>query len=156
MSNRLASAHEALWTLMHALFTDVSKPQHTAAERVVRNPEGLVTKAVKGAPATLYVVMEDDDTPEVINVLLGPVFDLQVKPRIGFAFLGDEAARRPAQWACVDQLAAALAADRTLGGAVSYAELEPAERADADALPWLAGGMVAPVRLLFDAPTRAG
>lgn len=116
--NALQAAHAALAAVLERVFPEAPP---------VRNPNGHQPPRLKGSDLlAAYVALDDDEEPEVLAIMTGPVFDLKLAPRVTFAFVGrDKQARLDAAWLCVGALKAALAADRTLGGAVQYAELQP-------------------------------
>lgn len=147
--NALQTAHTALAALLASLFPDAEP---------VRNPNGHQPPRLKGGNAlAAYVAMDDDEDPETLAIMTGPVFDLKIAPRVTIAFVGlDRQARLTAAWTAVDTLKNALAADRSLGGAVQYAELQPASQTAGGVNDWLAGGLEIPVTLLVTATSAAG
>lgn len=151
--NKILAANAALWNLVNTLFT---------AHSPVRNPGGF-NKPKTAGPADYvgYVAMIDDKDAEVLGALMngaGSVFDLVVAPAVVFTSTAQtKEVREGLAWPMVSDLADAIAQDRTLGGAVSFAELETPEGVEATGpADWMAGGLQVRVRILFDAPTKAG
>lgn len=146
--NRLRAAHDALAALLAATFAGVEP---------LRNPSGHKPPAPKSNGLATYLAIQDDNQPEVLAVLTGPIYDLMASPRLTIAFSGKtKDDRSQAAWAVVEQLKAAVAADRSLSGAVDFCEValpEDLPVADSD---WMAGGLEVAIELLFTAPTRAG
>lgn len=144
--NRVQQANDAVSALITATFTE------GAGYKVWRNPKGQKAWADAGAA----VVMTDDKDPETVRVLSGPIYDLSATPEILIARKGTDEARAAEEWADVEALKVALAADVSLGGAVEDARLEGVEGADLDTSTWIGGGLTVRIRLLFAAPTPAG
>jgi hypothetical protein len=148
MANKVRDAHQRLWALVEATFPDASRH---------RNPAGPRAPTAKAGGLAQYVSLTDDNMPDIVGVMCGPVYDLKATPELTFAFSGktkDE--RQEAAYAQVELLKAAIAADRQLSGAVSYCDIagvQPTDVADSD---WMAGGLYVQVGLLLDAPTPAG
>ena len=143
--NRVAAANNALFALVEATFPD-------PAVIVMRNPDGQ-----RALPAANFLVsMQDDNEPEVLRVLSGPVYDLKAVALLTIARKALEKDRREHQWYGVEAMRAALAVDVTLGGVVEDARLEGVEGADMDRAKWLGGGLDLSIRLLFAAPSPAG
>lgn len=150
MGNRIQEANAALWTLVEATF---------GADQPIRNPADRVQpKANTPGALVAFVSQDDDEAAEVFGTMAtGPIYDLKVCPLLTFAFNGKtKTDRAAAAWAQVEILKAALAANRRLGGAVSWADIEDGEPIEAAANHWLAGGLEVRVRLLFSAPTPIG
>lgn len=144
--NRVQQANDAVSALITAAFPEFD------GFKVWRNPKGQKV----WSDSTAAVVMTDDKDPETVRVLSGPIYDLSATPEILIARKGSEASRADDEWADVESLKAALAADGTLGGAVEDARLEGVEGADLDTTTWIGGGLTVRIRLLFAAPTPAG
>ena len=152
MTNAVRTAHEALATLLSAAFSDVD------GLTLSRNPSGHAPpKARAQGEMAFYLALIDDTEPEVEGVMMGPVYDLRALPTVVVAYAGGTKDQR--QQAAYEALAAIngrLVLDRTLGGAVAYAELDGANPADVPDNDWMAGGLELRVSLLFTAPTKAG
>lgn len=151
--NKVRAAHDGLWALIAATFADAGDGLH-------HNPAGDRPPVNKVDGLAAYVALVDDVTPETLGVLCGgndPVYDLRAEPEVHFAFSGktkDE--RSVAAVAQLERLKTAIKANRTLGGAVSFAEIgAPDDLAVADS-HWMAGGLSVRVPLLFTASTPAG
>ena len=152
MSNRCSDANDAVWAMVQATFTS---PTCTP----VRNPKGDQAGPKPRSPTQIvpYVEQMDDMTSETIRAFAGQLFDLKLTPQITFAFVGAaEADRRAMCWAAVEQLKTAISFDTSLGMVVEYAEVDAPTDAEADRLPWMAGGLRVPVVVYFNAPTQAG
>lgn len=151
-TNAIRRAHDALAALLSAAFDEVD------GLTLARNPSGHTPpKARAQGEMAFYLALIDDTEPEVEAVLTGPVYDLRATPTVVLAYAGGtKDARQGAAWLALEPVKTALAADRTLAGAVSYAELEAAGPADVADNDWMAGGLEVRVSLLFDAPTKAG
>lgn len=148
MTNKIRAGHDALWAVVQATLPD---------GELHRNPAGHKKPASRGADLVQYVTQTDDTAAEVLAVMTGPVYDLEVTANVVVAYAGktrDE--RQAAAYAAQGLLAAALAADRFLGGAVDYADLDTVDPVDSTETDWLADGLEIRVRLLVTAPTRAG
>lgn len=143
MTNRIKEAHDALATVVQAAFPDAT--HH-------RNPKG----DQDWLSNTFAVVLTDDKQPETDRVMSGAIYDLRALPRVLFARRLRAGEREADEWADVETLKAALAADVTLGGAVEDARPETVEDAELDTSKWLGGGLEVTVRLLFNAPSAAG
>ncbi len=143
MSNKILIAHDALEAFLSTLFPTVT---------VVRNPTGM---SHFGAGA-FVVSLADDETPEVLRVLTGPVYDLKCVAIVTLARKASEAERRESQWNDVDVIRMALALDPTLNGAVEDARIDSSEAAELDRAKWMGGGLDLGIRLLFAAPSPAG
>lgn len=149
MANKLRAAQNALWALISTTFKDIALTE--------RNPSGYRTPAAKTDGLATYVAQEDDDAPETLRTMCGPIYDLRAAPTITLALSGkskDE--REVAAFALLDRLQAALESDRVLGGAVEYADIASAQPCDVPKDHWMAGGLHIEVGLLFDAKTPAG
>lgn len=144
--NRVAEANAALDTLLTATFPSGS------GYTVVRNPKGAKAWPKEGAA----VVWTDDQDPETVRTLTGGLYDLKLTPEVVIARRTAPADREADQWADVETLKAALAADVTLGGAVEDARVMGVGPADLDEDQWIGGGLEVRIRLLFAAPSAAG
>lgn len=144
MTNRVAAANDALYELLEETFGEDAV--------LFRNPDGQ--RAFDAA--AMVVSMDDDEEPEVLRVLTGPVYDLKLTPVVTLACKALETTRREDAWAAVETLRLALAEDHTLGGAVEDARIEMSEASQMDRARWLAGGVDLSIRLLFAAPSPAG
>lgn len=143
MANRVLEASNALDTLLRAALTGATH---------VRNPSGQSHFAAGEFVASLM----DDQEPEVLQVLTGPVYELKLVPVLTLVRKAGEAARRDGPWADVDTIRAALAVDPTLGGVVEDARIAGIEGAEMDRARWMGGGLDLSIRLLFAAPSPAG
>ncbi|MEH0194571.1 hypothetical protein V7S57_02430 [Caulobacter sp. CCNWLY153] len=156
MANQNDAVHDALEALLNGLFTD--------AAGIVRNPDRYVEPRRKQDTAdglAAYVALEDDSDPDVLGTVIGDgdtTFDLACTPNVVLCFSGGKRDDRlKAARAYRDVLSDALKADRFLGGAAAYAEIDnqmPAEAGSADA--WMAGGLMLGIRILFTGATKAG
>lgn len=148
MSNVVDAANGALWALIETLFADAT---------LVRNPDAHLAPRAKTDGLAVYVSMDDDESPEILAVLCGPFYDLKIAPMVTIAVVGKtKAERQVAARAAKETLAAALAADRYLGGAAVYADIDSANSVDGSN-PWMAGGLEVGVGLLLPAAaTKAG
>lgn len=144
--NRILQANDAVAAVIEAAFSTVE------GAKAWRNPKGQ--KA--WASTACAVVLTDDKDPETIRILSGPIYDLSLEPEVLFARLGHEADRSALEWADVERLKTAIAADPTLGGAVEDARIAGVEDAELDTHTWAGGGLIVRLRLLFAAPTPAG
>jgi len=148
MANKLRAANNGLWALVQAAFSDAA---------LERNPAGYRTPAAKANGLATYVAQEDDDAPEVLRTMCGPIYDLRAATFLTFALSGkNKDEREVAAFALLDRLQTALKADRQLGGAVEYADIAGSQPCDVPKDHWMAGGLVVEVGLLFDAETPAG
>jgi hypothetical protein len=146
--NRVRAANDALWALVEATIPDAVRH---------RNPSGHKQPAAKTDGLAGYVAQQDDEQPEIVGVMCGPVYDLKAVTELTFAFSGKtKDARKLAAHAYLELLKAALEADRLLGGVVSYADIAGAQTVDVADSDWMAGGLYVQVGMLFDAPTPAG
>lgn len=148
-SSQLELANDALWAVVETTFAEVSA-RH-------RNPSGHTKPAIKESGVAAYIAQTDDEDPEVLRVMCGPIYDLRAITTITFAFSGktkDE--RQQMARAFRTRLVAALEADHTLGGACEYADIDGSSSIDAGDTDWMAGGLDVRVGLLFTAATRAG
>lgn len=145
MANRVQAANNALAARLEAAFID-PKYKH------FRNPDGQ--RAFDRAD--FVVSLMDDEEPETINVISGPIYDLKLTPLVTLASKQGSAERRDDAWSAVDIVRDALAADVTLGGFVEDARIEAVEPADMDRAKWAGGGVDLTIRLLFAAPSAAG
>lgn len=147
MANKVLTAHEALGALLTVAF-DVP---------VEKNPDRHVAPANKVDGRAAYVALEDDELPDVLAVMTGPIYDLKVVPLVTLAFSGgSKEERKVLAYAALDTLRLALEADRSLGGTVDYADIASANAVDAAGSTWMAGGLEVGVGLLLSAPTPAG
>lgn len=144
MTNRIDAANDALADLLQRVFPS---PQHVW----FRNPDGQ-----RAFDRAVFVVsMDDDEEPEIVNVLSGPVYDLKVTPVVTMASKGAREAR-PDVGPAIQRLADALAEDPSLGGVVEDARIVERAPAEMDREKWAGGGTDLSIRLLFAAPTAAG
>jgi hypothetical protein len=145
--NRVQQANDALADFLTALFAAADP-----ASEFQRNPDG----ARKFGVGTFHVVLEDDEEPEVVRVLTGPIYDLKANAMVTLArrLPGDE--RRAVQRDDVDAIRIGLEADPTLNGAVEDARISMSETAEMDRAKWMGGGLDLTIRLLFAAPSPAG
>ena len=149
MSNNLELANDGLWAVVEATYPDPIS-RH-------RNPAGHAKPAIKDAGIAAYVAQVDDEDPEVLRVMCGPIYDLRASTTITFAFSGKtKAERQQMARASRDLLVAALEADHTLGGACEYADIDGSSAIEAADTDWMAGGLDVRVGLLFTAATKAG
>ncbi|WGM45238.1 hypothetical protein KOAAANKH_00099 [Brevundimonas sp. NIBR10] len=119
------------------------------------------------------VAVQDGPPPDVLSVLSGPegenLYELELEAAVAYAVraeigAGDtnatgRSARRARRDEGVENLAALIAADRTLGlGPEVYAELQPAQRDDDVAFPNApaTATAVGPIRVLYTAAHAAG
>lgn len=151
--NKVRAGHDGLWALVSSTFADAGDGLH-------HNPAGDKAPVAKVGGLAAYVAMIDDVAPEVLGVLCGgndPVYDLRVEPEIHFAFSGKTKDERAlAAIAQLERLKTAIKANRTLGGAVSFAEIGVADDLGVADSHWMAGGLLVRVPLLFTASTPAG
>lgn len=151
MANKVRAAHDALAALLAGQFPGTA---------VARNPGGHIAPKLRQAgQLERYLAQGDDQDPEVNAVVLGPVYDLIVRPCVTLAYAGGTKDEREVRaYAELDLIVAALAADRTLGGVVGYAEIDACSACDAEgAVAWLAGGLDIHISLLIGGcATRAG
>lgn len=150
--NRIRAAHDALEVLLKATFPDVD---------CQRNPSGHKPPAAKVGGLASYLALQDDNQPEVVGVLTGPIYDLQATAKLIVAFSGKtKDARNVAAYAQVELLKAALdprqGGDPTLGEVVDYCDVGLVADMDVADSDWMAGGLEVEIGLLFSAPTRAG
>ncbi|KQV66636.1 hypothetical protein [Caulobacter sp. Root343] len=146
--NRLRAAHDALWALVGTLF---------AGDTLHRNPSGLKAPAAKTDGLAGYVAQHDDNLPETVGVVCGPIYDLKATAEVTIAFSGKtKDDRQAAAYVKLEMLKTAIAADRQLGGAVDYADIAGAQPTDVPDSDWMAGGLYVQIGLLFGAPTPAG
>lgn len=151
--NRIKQAHDALAALVQACFGDTLAEPGAAFHR---NVEETIDWDSAGAAV---VSQMDDKDPEVVATLCGPIYDLAARPTLVIARRnagGTTAGREDAEWADVEALKASLAADVTLGGAVEDARIDGADTADLESARWMGGGLEITVRLMFNAPSKAG
>lgn len=140
--NRLLAACDALWALVEATFTGATP---------IRNPDGHKQPSPKVDGMAAYVAQQDDDQPEVVGVMCGPIYDLKAVVEVTLAFSGKtKQDREVAATAYLELLKTALEGDRQLGGAVSYADIAAAPKIDVADSPWMAGGRYVQVGLLID------
>lgn len=148
--NKIRAVHDKFWALVLATFPEDAAQSH-------RNPSGHKQPAPKVDGLVGYLAMQDDNQPEVLGVLTGPIYDLQATPRLTLAFSGKtKDVRSDAAWAKVEALKAAVKADPTLGDTVDYCEVALPEDLPVSDSDWMAGGLEVGIELLFTAPSRAG
>lgn len=150
MTNKIKAAHDALENVVRTALSDLLSMPGAALHR---NASARVDWSVAGAP---LITMDDDKSPEVTAVMCGPIYDLTARPVIVVARPKASAAREADEWADVEAIKARLALDVTLGGVVEDARLDEADTADLADETWMGGGIEITVRLMFNAPSKAG
>jgi hypothetical protein len=147
--NTVRTAHNALAALLERVFPEAT---------LVRNPGGKEPPAPRGVEGVaVYIALEDDSAPEVLNTMCGPIYDLRLEPMVTIALSGGTRDERQAQaYALLDTLSAAIRADISLGAGCDYAETMTAQPVEASDSSWMAGGLDVGVEILLTAPTRAG
>lgn len=150
MTNAIKAAHDALENAVRMALSDLLSMPGAGFHR---NASARVDWSVANAP---LIAMDDDKSPEVTAVMCGPIYDLTARPVIVVARPVASADRETDEWADVEAIKARLALDVTLGGVVEDARLDEADNADLADDTWMGGGIEITVRLMFNAPSKAG
>ena len=136
----------------------------TAAAGAVADAEILVTRNAVLAErldgvTSAWVNLLDGGADGEPQALMGAGWEFNHVARVEIYVRGDDDSDRDARFdRIVSAIAAAIAADATLGGLADYAEAQSVEEPGLDELGLTIGFKVGivPILILYDAPTRAG